>query len=108
MTTTWHECPLCREWDFATHRCKPLWRWRVVSEPAMVDADGKEHYDWAEVRAWDADQAAERAAEQYDQDGDYSLSRGNEVVIELRSPDGDVARFRCSAEAVPQYRVSEV
>ena len=102
MATTWSLQPCCCEWDFTTtHHCKPLFHWREARDPPFVDITGRSEEDWSPVRAWDAERAAASAGEQYDQDGEYYLAQGNDMLIEVRSPGGEVTRWRVVGESVP-------
>lgn len=103
-TLSWGDCPSCGEYVlFKFHNeCKPEWQWRTDDDPP------KHGYDpWCPVRAWNWTGAAERAAEIYDE-GDYSLSKGHDVVIVIRNVEGEERKFKVSAEAVPQYYVEQV
>lgn len=82
------------------HCCSPLWGYRVDG------FDGED--EWTEVRAFDAEEAAEKAAESYDE-CEYSLMKGGEIVVHVRNPKtGEVTRWRCIGETVPQYSAQEI
>lgn len=110
-------CPTCGEYGFINddrpflaHRCKPAWECRL--EANADDADG-----WYTVHATDAEQAAERYAEQYDCDGgEYAIVSGNfrdECIIQVRKHMGfeddepPFERFSVEGETVPQYRATK-
>jgi hypothetical protein len=99
MPSEYRECPICKRWDWSgSHRCWPEWQWRIWG-----DGD-----DWCIVRARDAEEAAELAAEVYDAD-DYSLLGGGETVIETRAPGSEtVTRWCCSGETVPRYHARQI
>ena len=62
--------------------------------PDWHDAD-----EWRSVMAYDAEEAAEKAGEIYDSDGDSMLSRdeNNDVQVTIRAPDGAASVWRVSA-----------
>lgn len=82
-----------------THKCPPVWQ-------ARVESDNNE--DWMEFYARDADEAAEKAAENYDLD-DYPLLKGNEAIVEVRLKGSDkIERFCARGESLPHYYVNPV
>ena len=92
-------CDICNEWTLypKQHKCPPVWETRI-------DGDG----DWREFRARDADRAAEKAAEKYDQ-SDYTLSKGEAAVVEVRR-QGDITGefFEVYAEMLPHYYANPI
>jgi hypothetical protein len=99
-------CPTCRESTFTLygkHQCLPCWDWRVD------DYHGPDDWNHGEIRARDAEDAAIRAAEIYDQEEHYLLRQETTVEIFVRNVDtGVVSRWRCSGEAIPTYRAEAV
>lgn len=64
--------------------------------------------DWgATVTASAPDQAAEEAGRRYDQNGDYLLMQGNEIVVHVLAPDGKKYSFEVRGESVPEYYAKE-
>lgn len=56
------------------------------------------------MHAHGADSAAEKFAESYDGDGEYTILQRGSAVIEVRKPDSsEVQVFDIAAESVPQY-----
>lgn len=51
--------------------------------------------EWREITAMDAEEAAEKAAEYYDDNGDQTLSRSedNDVAIRVRDAEGVVSEW---------------
>lgn len=91
------KCRTCGHWGFADkHACPPIWEARIF--------ETKWQNDWTEVYATDAEDAAERFAEEYDQGGDYTIIRDGNAEIEVRRQGSDEAAiFDISAESVPEY-----
>lgn len=89
------KCPTCQKHDFLSrHKCAPAWEARVFG-------DGDE---WNEVHGWDAEDAAAKFAEQYDEGGDYDIIRRGSAEIEVRKQgDEAITLVDISAESVPQY-----
>ena len=67
------KCPICGEFQFLGHKCKP--RWAV-----FVEDEG----DPRSVFAEDEQRAAEEVARDYD-NGDYHLMKGNEMFVRVCS-----------------------
>jgi hypothetical protein len=93
------KCPTCKEFVFdgIVHRCEPIYYFK--------------HENWGEefqeIRAIDFDDAAEKFAKLYNEDGDYSLMNGDteEVIIS----DGKTEKkYKVSAEQAIEYHVEEV
>lgn len=110
MSEDFRRCTICREHGWfgnkimGEHVCKPIWECQPewYSDPE----------DWTPVHAADAESAAEKYAERYDQDGEYSIVGGHmrgDVVIRTRKPGDDVfERWDIEAEAVPTYRATKL
>lgn len=99
----YERCKTCGEWGFLDpgvlqHRCKPVWKARM---------DYHDEIDWTEVRAKDAEEAAEKYAEDYDcNSGDYPILSGRsrgDVIVLVRQDDSQIQRFSIEAESVPTY-----
>lgn len=94
------KCPNCGDYGFfPRHRCPPYWIVRVPED--------NEHYDGEEdvitIHARDAEQAAERFAEQWDYD---DMLTGTTLTVEV-APQSDptiTQRFTVESEWVPKYR----
>ncbi len=100
----YQRCKICGEWGwFGKHACPPEWGWRTD--------DTHSEDDWSTVYARDAEEAAEKAAEAYDE-GDHPLldTRRSQphVVIYLRNVRGDITRWRATAELIPQYHAEHI
>lgn len=92
-------CPTCDEFplDLAKHTCPP--RWTVRFE------DDAEY----QVYALDADHAAEKAAELYDPESDYTIASGKQHrVTVLPDGGGPVQTFDLRGEFDPSYIAYEV
>lgn len=97
-------CPVCQGFSRSDmHVCPPLWDWR---ETTNFGDD-----EWQEVRARNEETAAEKAAELYDQDGDYYLIRnsgGNIIIMVRNQKTGEVTHWSCHGESLPHYYASKV
>jgi len=82
------------------HKCPPTFE--------VFIADYHDDDDGMTVNAYDAEEAAEKAVEEYDSDGDYSCINGEEVTVRVQDSNGLVKRFVVTAEARPVYYASEV
>ena len=60
------------------------------------------------IHAVDAEDAAERWADEYDSAGDYTIVGGSEENVSVRSPDGKLTKFRVSGETVAKYSATEI
>jgi hypothetical protein len=107
VTLEWKVCPDCGTFDrfgattLLNHRCSPEWEWRC--DACHLDDE------WERVRARDAEGAAELAAERYDQEDYYLLRTNGDVQIHVRDlRTGEVTRWSCSGEAVPQYHARQI
>lgn len=95
-------CRICGKYGWAnTHVCPPTWEWRCDS--------------WHDTEEWqdrpvysrDAEGAALKAAEVYDEE-DYPLIRGGEETIWVRQVGTpEISKWRVSAESVSQYHATE-
>jgi hypothetical protein len=105
MASDYERCPTCSEWAWTKrHRCKPVW---------LVFTEDR-HEDWDEadrVYATDAQEAAEKWAEQDDCDSaEYSIVAGTDAAVQVRrldEPDTDPVWWVVSGESVPQYHGNE-
>lgn len=111
----YRRCPECDEfaWFYAAdakprhsvHVCPPLWLVAFVCETGDVPDDD----DYRQVYARHPDDAAEKAAEEYDSNGEYDILRGGEHFAWVKpATGGDVKKFAVSGESVPQYSATEV
>jgi hypothetical protein len=88
---SYERCASCKEWHWKDKPCPPIYYFK--------------HEDWGdafeEIRAYDYEDAAERFAKQYNEDGDYCLmDSSTEVIIS----DGKIEKnFRVSAEPDINY-----
>lgn len=102
---TFDECPTCGAYDFvATHRCPPAWYVKI--------AECDYHHDESEptrVFAQDAEQAAERFAEEWDCRGDPCLLSGDTLTVSVSALSNltEVQTFAVTGEMVPEYRACE-
>jgi hypothetical protein len=100
-------CETCGKWDFSKyHRCDPIWLVAIV-EGEEQPADG----DYIRIRAADAQEAAEKGAEEDDcNSAEYNVLRGNgDYVAWVKTVvDAEPKRFKVTGEAVPQYYAEEV
>ena len=97
-------CSDCGRAAWLPHRCK-IWEWRTLEE----DAAGSCY--WSEVRANSVEDAAEIAAEHWDQDGGYYLLRnaGENSTILVREPETlTITYWKVRAEAVPTYYAKQI
>lgn len=97
-------CGRCRRYDWlGRHTCPPIWYVREKGQE-----DGWPHY----FHAWDAEEAAEVAAEAWDgDDGDYDVAYGKrELAVEVTdNPNGgEVKLFRVQGELKPTYTAEDL
>lgn len=89
-----------------SHRCPPMW------ECWSEDYGETRERSAQKVRASDAEEAAEKYAEQSDEGGDYTIIKGSPVdvcVVPLGAPAGTKpSRFHVEGESVPEYTASAV
>jgi len=100
MAAGW--CETCNGiiWSAHTHTCPPVWR--VYAEDIYGD-------EYVEVMALDAEQAAEKWAERYDCEGDYTIVSGSEQTVTVTDVHGeDSKKLIVEGEGVPQYTAREV
>jgi hypothetical protein len=96
----YRRCPHCREngWfdrPFGNHTCSPVWEARLF---------GAGDDEWLDVRADDAETAAEKFCDQYDSGGDYDIIRSGSAEVEVRKPGEEaITLWDISAESVPEY-----
>lgn len=66
--------------------------------------------EWRNIKAHDAEDAAERAGDRYDSDGDQMLSRdeNNNVVVLVKDASGAVTRWTVSAYHSVNYIAHEI
>ena len=99
-------CDTCGDWAFEIqyHQCPPTWDAAVIL-PGYDDDD----LEWRQFYARDAEGAARKAAEEYDQE-DYPLVRGQTVEVRVRMAivGSETVHFQCSAEAIPHYYAKEI
>lgn len=87
-------------WGDRAHTCPP--RWQVYEEGY--------HAGWDDARivyARQADEAAERYAQESDEGGDYDIVGGRStplVHVRLDGDEGEGHAYFVEGEAVPQYR----
>jgi hypothetical protein len=93
-------CEICKEfkWD-TTHKCPPLWKTHIP------DYDGDD--DWQDTYAYSSEFAAVKRAEEYDV-GDYNLLDGGEVEIHVKNANGNILRYTCAGESIPEYRATKI
>ena len=96
-------CEKCGQWwPPPYHRCKPVYL-------VWCDSDGETEADAVEVRATDAEDAAESMAETQDADSaEYSIVGGQDATFTVKAPGGTVTRWTVSGESVPSYSAREV
>jgi len=95
-------CSICGTYGWIdSHECPPCWRvWEADSHGE--DEDGERIY------ALDAEQAAEKWADETDAYGDYTIIGGSEATVRV-TPDGggETVWFAVSGES-PQYHARKV
>lgn len=94
------KCSKCNEYCWIDkHKCPP--EWKVFHEEYLGSDEYKTYY------ASDAQGAAEKYGEEYDQD-DYSLQRGYKIEIQVEPLEGGERKtFIVTRETVPTYYASE-
>lgn len=105
---TAERCPTCEEWVFSKyHKCSPVWLVAIVEGEEQPADD-----DYCEVRASDAEEAAEKGAEEGDcNSAEYSILKhydGDYVAWVKAADDAKPKRFKVTGEAVPQYYAEEI
>lgn len=94
-------CQVCGEYGWKkTHTCPPVFEYRI---PEYQD-------DWIQIRAFDSQEAAEKACENEDYgSADYAIVRqGYLDEIQIRDQEGTVKKFSIEAEGVPTYYAREI
>lgn len=99
-------CPKCNEYKGSfrpeLHVCPPQWLVRCPEYDGDegFDEDARKYY------AHDAQAAAEKWAERYDSDGDYTIVSGDAPTVYVKKvgePDDTQLKFVVHGESVPQY-----
>lgn len=101
-------CNTCGSWRPTPHACYPVWEVRDASYDGVgIQLDNP--WDAAsEVRAADAEEAAEKFAEM---DDEYLIrSESNRLIVEVRAVTNraTVRRFECHASHSVSYHADEV
>lgn len=94
-------CTTCGNWMMfpKSHRCPPAFQ--VLCADEKWDDD---EWAWASTYyAHDAEAAAEKFAEDYDSNGDYTCVSGNDLTVDVRNAEGVVTRWTVHGESVPSY-----
>ena len=94
------KCPICGEYTgffLKPHRCPPQWRVRVAEDSEYYDGD-----EAVEIYGRDAEQAAEKFAEQWDYD-DMLMGQKLDVEVTAAGDPDTVQKFTVSGELVPRY-----
>ena len=100
----YERCATCGEFGWVnTHMCPPAW---IVWSPEHGQAED----DARTVRAWDAERATEKWAEEFDADGDYTIVAGHEATVYVRSGSGEgpIESYVVKGESVPEYYARKV
>ena len=94
-------CKICKEYryDSIPHKCPP----KLQTHIPNCDYDDK----WQDTYAYSSDSAATKRAEEYDHD-ELELISGGEVEIHVKNIDGNIEKFACTGEAVPEYRATKI
>lgn len=102
----WGTCLTCGERDeldqtkFMAHRCKPRW---LVREHGKYRNWGD---DWHDIYARDAEAAATKFGEMYDE-GDYPIVQGSPLTVMVKDPaTGRAEAYIIYGEHVPSYSAS--
>lgn len=85
--------------SYSTHQCPPRFQCRF-------DEKDKSERDWVPIFAANPEVAAEKFADRYDCENEYSiLQQGDncERIIEVRDPSDEITRWNIRAESVPHY-----
>lgn len=94
-------CPRCKDYRvFGPSTC------RCVRFECGEPWNGKVE-DWHEIYATDAEHAAEKCAEQFDDEGDHTIINNGSGEIWTRDTNGLVQKWEIEAEAVPSYNARE-
>jgi len=95
---SYKKCNVCGEYHWTNERCPSEF---TVYHDDYLEEEGKR------VRADSFEDAAEKYAVYYNQD-DYPLLDGEEIEIEVESPEGEKRRFKCGAETTVYYSINEL
>jgi hypothetical protein len=91
-------CKTCGNFKmFDSHLCPPAFK-------CLPEGETYEET----IYARDAETAAEKYAEQFDSEYDYSILRGTAMRMQVTSPDGEVSYFEVTGESVPEYSASGI
>jgi hypothetical protein len=85
------------------HKCPPIY---LVLIKDYHGDDFEE--DAMKINAHDAEDAAQKAVEEWDAEGDYTCAGGSEVDVTIKCPDGLIKKFVVTSESRPEYYASEV
>ena len=95
-----------------SHKCPPVFQvWEDNYLEGRRPPDKPDASDWAnstDIRATYHESAAEKAAEQSDQYGDYAIVSGDIATMYVRDQAGVVKVFIVSGESVPEYSAREI
>jgi hypothetical protein len=95
-------CSSCGEYILykaENHQCPPVW------EVFIEDYDEDEG---RKVMAWDEEEAAEKAVEQWDaESAEYACVGGDEIKVTVKG-NGELKKFIVTGEGVPRYHAIEV
>lgn len=100
--SNFERCAICDEYDFVSnHKCKPLWL--VTPEDCDPEVDA-----W-HIYAVDAEEAATKFAERYDQEtAEYSIVSGEDVLVLVTDEQRENQTwFEVEGYSVPEYSASE-
>lgn len=93
-------CEICKEFKFSdSHKCPPKWQTHIP------DYDGEDI--WVDIYAFLSEFAAKKRAKEYD-NGDYSLLNDSEVEIHVKNANGNIIKYVCIGELVPEYRACKI
>lgn len=108
-------CRICEEFifDHRPHKCPPEWE-LIRAEECSYARWG--HPEWVLVHGDDEEEAIEKWAKRYDQNGDYDIvSRGGEEIVYIRKPADEefigprpAEKWAVSGESVPHYHAGRV
>lgn len=89
-------CEICKEYAFInSHKCPPIF---LFKHEYWGD-------EWEEIRAYNHDDAAEKFAKIYNEDGDYTLMNDHTTVL---ISDGKIEKkYDVGAEASIEYWIKE-
>jgi hypothetical protein len=101
-----NRCTICGEFFYgyggAEHRCPPQW------DVFIVDYDDEgEAYPGKRIYACDAQEAAEKRAERYDEE-DHEMCGGHPIKVRVTDMSGKAIWFMVYGEVVPEYTAREI